>query len=270
MSFKTFEQMLSPVGLLIGGIIATFCLFVFEQIEKMGILYLSGHQKVILFFGITLLIWFMLILKNFYDYKINGRTDFGKNDNSISMDKRKAMYPNVPSRYLSKKPNDFTLGKYHHKYFRLPIDLNDITHCLVIGAPGSFKSSTLLNSLIWNFNFAKEKDKFTVFAMDVKPELARKSVDTCSNQCHVFNPSIKEGWGWNVWYGLDSNSTDDEIIERADMLARAIIVNPGNGQNEFFYISAQNLLTCFLGWGFVTGLGFTETIIQVLSVPLKD
>ena len=213
----------------------------------------------------------MLILKNFYDYKINGRTDFGKNDNSISMDKRKAMYPNVPSRYLSKKPNDFTLGKYHHKYFRLPIDLNDITHCLVIGAPGSFKSSTLLNSLIWNFNFVKEKDKFTVFAMDVKPELARKSVDTCSDQCHVFNPSLKEGWGWDVWYGLDSTtSTDDEIIKRADMLARAIIVNPNNGQNEFFYVSAQNLLTCFLGWGFVNGLGFTETIIQVLSVPLKD
>jgi len=61
-----------------------------------------------------------------------------------------------------------------------------------------------------------------------------------------------------------------DTFERADMLARAIIVNPGNGQNEFFYISAQNLLTCFLGWGFVTGLGFTETIIQVLSVPLKD
>lgn len=142
---------------------------------------------------------------------------------------------------------------------------------MVIGAPGSFKSSTLLNSLIWNFNFAKEKDKFTVFAMDVKPELARKSVDIRSNQCHVFNPSLKEGWGWDVWYGLDSTtSTDDEIIERADMLARAIIVNPNNGQNEFFYISAQNLLTCFLSWGFVTGLGFTETIIQVISVPLKD
>ena len=59
MNFKILKQMLSPVGLLIGGIIATFCLFVFEQIEKMGILYLSGHQKVILFFGITLLIWFM-------------------------------------------------------------------------------------------------------------------------------------------------------------------------------------------------------------------
>ena len=124
MDFKKLKQMLSPVGLLIGGSIAIFFLLVEKQLERMEILYLSGHQKVILFFGITLLVWFMLILKNIYDYKINGRTDFGKNDNSISMDKRKAMYPNVPSRYLSKKPNDFTLGKYHHKYFRLPIDLN--------------------------------------------------------------------------------------------------------------------------------------------------
>lgn len=46
---------------------------------------------------------------------------------------------------------------------------------------------------------------------------------------------LKRGVGWDVWYGLDSTtSTDDEIIERADMLARAIIVNPNNGQNEFF------------------------------------
>lgn len=270
MDFKTLKQMLSPVGLLIGGSIAIFFLLVEKQLERMEILYLSGNQKVILFIGITLSTWFMLFLINLYDYKVKGRTDFGHNDNSLSKDKRNAMYPTIPSRYLSKKPNDFTLGKYHHKYFRLPIDLNDITHFLVIGAPGSFKSSTLLNALIWNFNFAKEKDKFTVFAMDVKPELARKSVDVNSNQCHVFNPSIKKGWGWDVWYGLNSESTDDEIIERADMLARAIITNPSNGQNEFFYVSAQNLLTCLLGWGFVTGLGFTETIIQVISVPLKD
>ena len=101
-----------------------------------------------------------LLSLNLYDYKVKGRTDFGHNDNSLSTDKRKAMYPIIPSRYLSKKPDGFTLGKYHHKYFRLPIDLNDITHCLVIGAPGSFKSSTLLNALIWNFNFAEQKDKF--------------------------------------------------------------------------------------------------------------
>ena len=135
MVFKKFKKMLSPFGLIIGGSIATFFLLVETQLERMGIMYLSGNQKVILFIGITLSTWFMLFLINLYDYKVKGRTDFGHNDNSLSMDKRKAMYPIIPSRYLSKKPNDFTLGKYHRKYFRLPIDLNDITHCLVIGAP---------------------------------------------------------------------------------------------------------------------------------------
>lgn len=270
MDFKKLKQMLSPVGLLIGGSIATFFLFVEKQLEKMGILHINNHQKVILFIGVTLSIWFMLYLKNLYDFKVKGRIDFGHNDNSLSTDKRKAMYPIIPSRYLSKKPDDFTLGKYKNRYFRLPIDLHDITHCLVIGAPGSFKSSTLLNSLIWNFNFAEKEKQFTVFAMDVKPELARKSVNMENGYCRVFNPSIRNGWGWNVWYGLDEKSNDDEIIERADMLARAIIVNPSNGQNDFFYISAQNLLVCFLAWGFVKGIGFTETIIQVISVPLKD
>lgn len=49
MDSKVFKQMLSPVGLLIGGSIATFCLFVFEQIEKIGILYLWSSKKLFYF-----------------------------------------------------------------------------------------------------------------------------------------------------------------------------------------------------------------------------
>lgn len=50
MDSKVFKQMLSPFGLLIGGSIAIFFLLVEKQLERMEILYLSGHQKVILFF----------------------------------------------------------------------------------------------------------------------------------------------------------------------------------------------------------------------------
>lgn len=60
MDSKVFKQMLSPVGLLIGGSIAIFFLLVEKQLERMEILYLSGNQKVILFIGITLSTWFML------------------------------------------------------------------------------------------------------------------------------------------------------------------------------------------------------------------
>lgn len=54
MDFKTLKQMLSPFGLIIGGSIATIFLLVEKQLEKMGILYLSGHQNVNLFIGIAL------------------------------------------------------------------------------------------------------------------------------------------------------------------------------------------------------------------------
>ena len=111
----------------------------------------------------------------------------------------------------------------------------------------------------------------TVFAIDVKPELSLKSVNEHSPNVHVFNPSITSGYGWNAWYGLDENSTDDQLIERADMIARALIANPGgNSDNEFFYISAQNLMVPFLVYGFRKGYGFVETILQIIQIPLQD
>ena len=70
---------------------------------------------------------------------------------SFSKDKLKAMYPAVPRKYLSKQPDDFTIGKYRNRYFRIPIDTKDVKHTLIIGAPGSYKSSTILNSLLWKF-----------------------------------------------------------------------------------------------------------------------
>lgn len=265
------KQLIQPVCLLSGCIVGFCVVLIIDVLSVVGFLGLSMHwttiDKIFVFVCVALFIDMFMFLVDCFDSKQSGGVN---SRNGLTKDKCKAMYTIVPSRYLSKKPDDFTLGKYKNRYFRLPIDLHDITHCLIIGAPGSFKSSTLLNALIWNFNFAKKEKKFTVFAMDVKPELARKSVNMENGQCHVFNPSIKEGCGWNVWYGLDENSSDDEVIERADMLARAVIVNPNTGQNDFFYISAQNLLVCFLAWGFVKGLGFTATIEQVISVPLKD
>ena len=78
MSFKTFEQMLSPFGLIIGGSIATIFLLVEKQLKKMGIVYLSGHQNVNLFIGIALSTWFILFIDTFnklgYKAKINTHT----------------------------------------------------------------------------------------------------------------------------------------------------------------------------------------------------
>ena len=213
--------------------------------------------------------WLIVVAFHIIQYIFLGKRKFSPDRNS-SKDKRKAMYQNVDRYLLSSIPDDFTVGKYRGKYFKIPIDTHDVTHCLVFGSPGSFKSSTLLNSLIWNFNFEKN-NKMTVFAIDVKPELSLKSIYEHSSNVHVFNPSITSGYGWNTWYVLDENSTDDQLIERADMIARALIANPGgNSDNEFFYISAQNLMVPFLVYGYRKGYGFVETILQIIQIPLQD
>ena len=191
--------------------------------------------------------------------------------NSISKDKQVAMYPVVSKRYLSKTPDDFTVGKYRNRYFKIPIDTNNIKHCLIIGAPGSFKSSTLLNSLIWNFNFEKNKTPPVIYCIDCKPELSRKSIDESRDDVKIIDPSINSGCGFDVWYGLDQDDPDDRLVERADLIARTLITNPsGNSDNEFFYISAQNLMVPFLVYGFRKDLGFVETILQIIRIPLQD
>ena len=40
--------------------------------------------------------------------------------------------------------------------------------------------------------------------------------------------------------------------------------------NEFFYISAQNLMVPFLVYGFRKGMAFVETVLQIIRIPLQD
>lgn len=261
----------SPLGLVLGiflsGMIQVLVL-------KNDMLYfgISDQMVQMISIGIVLVIWCIFVLVNIYQYFIEGRRDFSLlKKPSISKDKRIIMYPRVPKKYLSNQPDDFTIGKYRNRYFRIPIDTNDIKHTLIIGSPGSFKSSTLLNTLIWNFNFEKEKRPMTVFALDVKPELSRKCIAESRDDVRIINPSVNTGCGFNVWYGLNHDSSDDRLIERADLISRTLISNPsGNGDNEFFYISAQNLMVPFLVYGFRKGMGFVETILQIIRIPLQD
>lgn len=219
---------------------------------------------------VALLFWLSCIGINLIKYYLLGMSDVIPNK-SFSKDKLKAMYPAVPRKYLSKQPDDFTIGKYKNRYFRIPIDTKDVKHTLIIGAPGSYKSSTILNSLLWNFNYQTKKTPFSVMAVDIKPELGVKSISNFRDDIKTINPSINNGYGFDVWYGLNQESSDDQLIERADLIARTLISNPsGNGDNEFFYISAQNLMVPFLVYGFRKGMAFVETVLQIIRIPLQD
>lgn len=276
MSKKDWFYFLEPWNLVLGIflgvmisiakyiILDTFPILSTELFFSVGII----RNDVLLVSVISLFFWTLCISKNIFDYIFNEKRSFTKNHSELSAEKQKALGMNIPKEYLSKEIEMFTLGRYHNRYFHLPLDPSNITHTLILGGPGSGKSSSLLSSLIYNF---LENDKKTVcYCLDPKPEMSYKSVDESREDIHIINPSITTGYGWNVWYGLDQNSSDDALIERADQIVRAIIVNPNNTENIFFYASAQLLLKAFLAYGFRKEKGFIDSILQVIHVPLQD
>lgn len=228
------------------------------------------RNDIILISVVSIFFWILYVSRNIFNYIFNGKRNFSKNHSELSAEKQKALEMNIPKEYLSKEIEMFTLGRYHNRYFHLPFDSNNITHTLILGGPGSGKSTTLISSLLYNYNFLKNNKKVVCMITDVKPEISFKSVDESREDIHIINPSITTGYGWNVWYGLDQNSSDDALIERADQIVRAIIVNPNNTENIFFYASAQLLLKAFLVYGFRKGKGFIDSILQVIHIPLQD
>jgi len=200
-----------------------------------------------------------------------------KDNTGRSKDKRTAMDPPVPAIYLSRKPDGFTFGCHNGKYTRLMIDPQNIMHLLVIGSPGSWKSTTLENALLWNFNYADDEQKATFFCFDIKPELQRHCVryDPYAENTNVkvIDPSSTSPayWGFDVYRGLNSSSTDDEVEKRMDIIARTLIVSDGVGSdNTVFYQTAQNLLIGFLMYGYFQDKSFIDSMLQLMMVPLTD
>lgn len=196
-------------------------------------------------------------------------TDRDKNVLDQSASKKQALAHAPSKEYLSKDPDGLTIGKYKGKYVRIPF-LDSPEHQLMYGAPGDGKSTTLLNAILWDYNFADIKEKLcSMLVVDVKPELSRKGVYEGRKDIKIINPSIIKSCGFNVFYGLSLNSTDDELYERCSMMANTIVKDAGS-DNVYFSESARNILAAFLMYGFVTSKTFGECIDEILDAPVED
>ena len=226
------------------------------------------HALIAFFFSVGLL--FAAIAKRYYiDRDPAPMEVFSHSVISPSSDKRKAQNHPVPEEYLSNQPKGLTIGKYGNRYVTLPYKSSP-EHQLILGSPGSHKSSTIINGLIYNYNFASEKERFHAgLIVDCKPELSQKSVDETRDDIKVISPTSFDRFGFNPLYGLNPDSEDDVLGKRCSTIAQAVIANPG-GKNGFFYKSAQNILSGRLMYGFRHGVSLGEIVTEMRDLPTED
>ena len=159
----------------------------------------------------------------------------GKPEPYYSTKKQAAMYPEVPQQLIAgSKPSGIVLGKYHGKYVCHPVEQDG--HYLIIGGSGSGKSSALIiPSLLIN-------NDVPAFVLDIKGELSRVAKKKGDAKVHIFNPNDRRSYGYDPFYNLKKESTEQEILETMQMVTFSLISLSANVKDPFWKTSARNML----------------------------
>ena len=183
-----------------------------------------------------------------------------------STQKKIATYPKVPKKYLNKEPEGVILGTYKNQYVRIPTQA--IYHYCVIGGSRSGKTSTvLLDTLL--ANFATKKNDFLTYAIDIKGELHIKSSYSHSPDIMVVNPTDQTTAGWDVYYRLRDNPSDDLIIEVMQEVASALIISTSKS-DSFFVNNAQDMFVGMLLYFYQQGENFIDSVNKILESEIKS
>lgn len=183
-----------------------------------------------------------------------------------SAQKRIATYPKVPAQLLSKKPEGIILGNYKEQYVRIP--KSQIYHYCVIGGSGSGKTSTIILDTMLA-NFAASDNELLTFCIDIKGEIHEKSTRRYDTNVLVVNPSDRTTTGWDAWYRLHDNPSDDLIVESMEEIAEALIVS-SNPKDRFFVVNARTMFTGLMVYYFKQGESFIDAVNHILESDLKS
>lgn len=209
---------------------------------------------------------------NIFDFLSKGRTDFTpnltnkKDVTKISESKKQAMYKKVGKGdgLLTDKPEGLVFGKQGRKYVSLPVGkegMRDGVSAIVLGSPGSGKSVFLTGFLLNNF---QRQNPTPVFCLDIKPELAKKSVCLDNKNVKIVDFTDRAKAGWNVYFSITQETKDDEKMRVFDGISRALIVS-NNPKDKFFVNNARTILKFLLLYHFNKGLGFIDSITKVTA-----
>ena len=219
-------------------------------------LFNQDNYGVILFGGFLFLLLFVL-----------PSVRFKKDVTRISENKKQAMYRKVrkSDHLLSNRPEGLIFGKQGKQYISLPVGkegTRDGFSTIILGAPGSGKSVFLTNFLLNNF---MQENPTPVFCLDIKPELARKSVPMEGNdKVKMVDFTDRNRCGWDVYFAIGKDARDDEKIRAFDGISRALITST-NPKDKFFVNNSRTILKFLLLYHYNKGLGFIDSITKVIG-----
>lgn len=170
----------------------------------------------------------------------------GKPEPYYSTKKQAARYPAVPEQLIAgSRPLGIVLGKYHGKYVCRPVEQDG--HYLIVGGSGSGKSSALIiPTLLIN-------NDVPAFVLDIKGELSRLAKKKGDARVHIFNPNDRRSYGYDPFYSLKKESTEQEILETMQMVTFSLISLSANVKDPFWKTSARNMLCGLMIYHFKLG-----------------
>ena len=173
------------------------------------------------------------------------------------------MYPEVPQQLIAgSKPSGIVLGKYRGKYVCRPVEQDG--HYLIIGGSGSGKSSALIiPTLLIN-------NGVPAFVLDIKGELSRLAKKKGDARVHIFNPNDRRSYGYDPFYNLKKESTEQEILETMQMVTFSLISLSANVKDPFWKISARNMLCGLMIYHYKRGKhNLVDIMDAILGQPIK-
>lgn len=216
-----------------------------------------------------------IAIKNVIDYVFYGKKEFSCIRDYLftkkySRERKVAMFPRIPDNLLYIEPKGIVLGCMGSGIFKryICIDVEDrhiSNHIVVFGNTGAGKSSLMLSSLIPNFMKENTSPPITFLTIDVKPELAELS-NSNDRYARVLNPLERDSWGWDVYWNISKESSEDEIYDAIQTIAKVLIPD-AEEKNAFFTNNARNLVCGVLMFEFIT---FHRNFIQSMKILLHS